>query len=68
LRYAKFQALVDRCANAERPEELPFGDRHLVLAGDDQWAVKDPVIILGPGGWRMWVCCHPLATEDKRTG
>ena len=39
---------------------LPFGDRRLVLAGDDQWAFKDPVIIREPEGWRMWVCCHPL--------
>jgi hypothetical protein len=29
--------------DAERPEELPFGDRHVVLPGNDQWAVKDPV-------------------------
>jgi hypothetical protein len=53
---------------AERPEELPFGDRHLVLAADDQWAVKDPVIIKGSDGWRMWVCCHPLTDlgeEDR---
>jgi hypothetical protein len=51
--------------DAERPEELPFGDRHLVLAGDDQWAVKDPVIIKAPDGWRMWVCCHPLADPGQ---
>jgi hypothetical protein len=51
--------------DAERPEELPFGDRHLVLAGDDQWAVKDPVIIRGSEGWRMWVCCHPLADRGQ---
>jgi hypothetical protein len=51
--------------DAERPEELPFGDHHLVLAGDDQWAFKDPVIIRGPDGWRMWVCCHPLADRGQ---
>lgn len=51
--------------DAERPEELPFGDRHLVLAGDDQWAVKDPVIIRDHGRWRMWVCCHPLAEPGQ---
>jgi hypothetical protein len=51
--------------DAERPEELPFGDRHLVLAGDTNWAVKDPVIIRGPAGWRMWVCCHPLADPGQ---
>ena len=49
--------------DAERPEELPFGDRHLVFAGDDHWAVKDPVIIRRHGDWRMWVCCHPLAEQ-----
>ena len=51
--------------DAERPEELPFGDRHLVLAGDDQWGVKDPVIIKSAGGWRMWVCCHPLSDPGQ---
>lgn len=51
--------------DAEVPEELPFGDRKLVLAGDDQWAVKDPVIIREPEGWRMWVCCHPLADPGQ---
>jgi hypothetical protein len=54
--------------DAERPEALPFGDRHLVLTGDDHWAVKDPVIIREQEGWRMWVCCHPLADpahEDR---
>jgi hypothetical protein len=54
--------------DAERPEELPFGDRHVVLPGNDQWAVKDPVIIRDHEGWRMWVCCHPLGEtghEDR---
>jgi hypothetical protein len=51
--------------DAERPEDLLFGDRHLVLAGDAGWAVKDPVIIRGPEGWRMWVCCHPLAEPGQ---
>jgi hypothetical protein len=54
--------------DAERPEELPFGDRHVVLPGDDQWAVKDPVIIRDHEVWRMWVCCHPLGEaghEDR---
>jgi hypothetical protein len=51
--------------DAERPEELPFGDRHVVLAGDDQWAAKDPVIIKDRDGWQMWVCCHPLADPGQ---
>jgi hypothetical protein len=51
--------------DADRPEELPFGDRHVILAGDDQWAVKDPVIIRDHAGWRMWVCCHPLTEPGQ---
>jgi len=51
--------------DAERPEELPFGERHVVLAGDVLWAVKDPVIVRDPDGWRMWVCCHPLADRGQ---
>jgi hypothetical protein len=49
--------------DAERPEELPFGDHHPRLAGGADWAVKDPVIIRDHEGWRMWVCCHPLADQ-----
>src|SRR5215211_6946416 len=48
-----------------RPEDLPFGDRHTVLAGDDQWAVKDPVIIKDVKRWQMWVCCHPLSEPGQ---
>jgi hypothetical protein len=51
--------------DAERPEDLPFGERHVVLSGDRQWAVKDPVIIRDHAGWRMWVCCHPLAKSGE---
>ena len=39
-----------------------------VIPGNDQWAVKDPVIIRDHEGWRMWVCCHPLGEaghEDR---
>ncbi len=54
--------------DADRPEDLPTGDRAVVLAGDDGWAVKDPVILHDDQGWRMWVCCHPLdvpGQEDR---
>jgi hypothetical protein len=47
------------------PEELPFGERHLVLGRDDHWALKDPVIIRGQEGWRMWAYCHPLADRGR---
>jgi hypothetical protein len=55
---------------AERPDELPWGERRMVHSGDDRTAVKDPVITLGPNGWRMWLCCHPLdlpGHEDRMT-
>src|SRR4051794_37723741 len=55
---------------AATPEELPTGRRELVLPGDERVAVKDPVIEQVPGGWRMWLCCHPLTEpgeEDRMT-
>lgn len=55
---------------AATPEELPAGERRVVLAGDDEMAVKDPVITVGPDGWEMWLCCHPLTDpghEDRMT-
>jgi hypothetical protein len=42
---------------------LESGRRTVCLPGDDELAVKDPVVeARGPGSdlWRMWVCCHPL--------
>ncbi|WP_344814525.1 hypothetical protein [Microlunatus aurantiacus] len=56
--------------DAATPAELPGGRRTVVLPGDERVAVKDPVIVLDArrGGWRMWVCCHPLdvvGAEDR---
>jgi hypothetical protein len=54
--------------DADRPEDLADGERHLVLPGDDAWAVKDPVITVGERGWQLWLCCHPLTDvgeEDR---
>ena len=54
--------------DADRPEELADGVRHRVLPGDTAWGVKDPVVLVDEHGWRMWVCCHPLAEaghEDR---
>lgn len=52
-------------------EQLPGGQRSVVLAGDDGVAVKDPVIRpRAAGGWDMWLCCHPLdevGHEDRMT-
>ncbi len=56
---------------AATPEELPSGRRQVVLPGDDETAVKDPVITVAESGaWEMWLCCHPLTEpghEDRMT-
>jgi len=61
---------------AATPEELPQGTRQVVLAGDEEVAVKDPVITVSPDDageacvWEMWLCCHPLTDpghEDRMT-
>jgi hypothetical protein len=51
--------------DADRPEDLASGVRHRVLPGDPTWAVKDPVVLVDDRGWRMWVCCHPLADAGQ---
>lgn len=54
--------------DAETVAGLADGRRTVVLPGDDRTAVKDPVVERLAGGWRMWVCCHPLAVpgdEDE---
>src|SRR6478672_2013293 len=54
--------------DADRPEDLPTGDRTLVLPGDDAVAVKDPVVTVRDGRWEMWLCEHPLTDpghEDR---
>lgn len=55
--------------DADTPAELHRGRRTVVLPGDDLLAVKDPVVVVDEkGGWRMWVCCHPLdvaGAEDR---
>ena len=41
-----------------------------MLPGDDEVAVKDPVITLRDGRWEMWLCEHPLTEpghEDRMT-
>jgi hypothetical protein len=55
-------------------QDLPAGHRQVVLAGDAHVGVKDPVITVDPrsaaGGWRLWLCCHPLddpGHEDRMT-
>ena len=41
-----------------------------IFLGDEHVGVKDPVILRGAGGWRAWICCHPLdepGEEDRMT-
>jgi hypothetical protein len=56
--------------DASNPEALDRAQAITVFPGDTHIGVKDPVIRLDPGGWRAWVCCHPLdepGEEDRMT-
>jgi hypothetical protein len=46
--------------DAASPEELPSGQRTIVLPGDESVAWKDVVVRSAAEGWRMWACRHPL--------
>ncbi len=54
-------------------ERLAEGRQQVVLPGDEHTGVKDPVVThdgKDAGGWRMWLCCHPLdepGAEDRMT-
>jgi hypothetical protein len=54
-------------------EGLAEGQQQVVLPGDEHTGVKDPVVThdgKDAGGWRMWLCCHPLdepGAEDRMT-
>jgi hypothetical protein len=55
---------------AAEPEGLEAAPAHTALPGDPAaWGVKDPVIrARADGGWRAWICCHPLdepGEEDR---
>lgn len=56
--------------DAATPAELPTGRRTVVLPGSGLVGVKDPVVVRERGGWRLWLCCHPLdvpGAEDRMT-
>jgi hypothetical protein len=46
--------------DAAIPSELGSAPRRMVLPGDRDLAVKDPVVRWAGGGWEMWVCCQPI--------
>jgi hypothetical protein len=56
---------------ANAPEEFDPGRRIVILPGDSQLAVKDPVIVEHGGQWHLWASVHPLddpdATDRMRT-
>lgn len=45
---------------AETPDGLAQAPARTVLPGDDQWGVKDPVVLWAEGRWHLWASCHPL--------
>jgi hypothetical protein len=56
--------------DSDTVESLPDARALTVLRGDGVTAVKDPVVHVVDGRWRMWVCCHPLSdagAEDRMT-
>lgn len=56
--------------DSDTVESLPDARAVTVLRGDGWTAVKDPVVDVVDGRWRMWVCCHPLSeagAEDRMT-
>ena len=56
--------------DADDPDELPAGERTVAFAGSEDLAVKDPIVEVGAGAWRAWICCHPLTEpgeEDRMT-
>jgi hypothetical protein len=48
---------------ADSPEELAGTERRPAFPGDERTGVKDPIVQRVDGGWRAWICCHPL--EEK---
>lgn len=56
--------------DADHPSAFDVDRRTTVWPGDEDTALKDPVVVPGADGWEAWVCCHPLAEpghEDRMT-
>jgi hypothetical protein len=54
--------------DAADPAGLGDAEARTTMPGDELTGVKDPVVQQGSGGWRAWVCCHPLdepGEEDR---
>jgi hypothetical protein len=50
--------------DADDPSKFTPASSRTVLPGDDEVAVKDPVVKVIDGAWHMWLCCHPLDLPD----
>ena len=50
---------------ASAPDEFDAARRRVVLPGDSQLAVKDPVIVQAEGSWHLWASVHPLDDPDQ---
>ena len=50
---------------ADEPERLVDSEARVAFAGDERIGVKDPVIRRMRGGWRAWLCTHPLEERGE---
>jgi hypothetical protein len=48
------------------PADFARAEPHTVFPGDENTAVKDPLVQrTADGGWQAWICCHPLDVPDE---
>jgi hypothetical protein len=50
---------------AGRPDAFEARHSRVVLPGDAETAVKDPVIVHDDGVWHLWASTHPLTDPDQ---
>jgi len=54
---------------ADDPAELATAEARTVFPGDENTAVKDPLVQRTPdGGWQAWICCTRSTSPTKRIG
>jgi hypothetical protein len=47
------------------PADFAEAEARTVFPGDEHTGVKDPLVQRVDGGWRAWICCHPLDEPDE---
>jgi hypothetical protein len=50
---------------ASSPADFDSATRRVVVPGDKDWGVKDPVVKFDHGYWQMWACFHPLGVKNQ---